>query len=106
MADALAIDLVTPTVQYVDWALTLFALVLELFAFVHCLLQKREAFPAVGTLSKGIWLALTGIGALLTFFLGVSPFGLLGLIGLTAAAVYILDVRPGIKELSEGGSPW
>lgn len=91
---------------YATLLIALFALVIEVFAFVHCLLQRGDAFPAIGTLSKGIWLALIGGSIVLTLLLGVSPTGIIGMIGIIAAAVYILDVRPGLKDATSGSGPW
>lgn len=106
MEPPLAIDIVSPVTQYVGWILTLFALVLELFSFVHCAFQRGDAFRAVGTLPKGAWLAITGAAAALTLLLGVGPISLLGLIGVIAGAVYTLDVRPAIKDATHGNGPW
>jgi hypothetical protein len=105
--DALAaIDFVTPVLTLVRWVLFIFAAVIEVAAFVHCLMQRPDAFRAVGTLSKGLWLLLTGGGVFITVCVLSNPVGILGLIGITAAAVYLLDVRPAIKEASGGSSGW
>lgn len=91
---------------YVDLALTVFTLIVEVISFVHCMFQRREAFPALGTLPKGIWLALTGGAAVLTLLLGLSPStSMIGLIGLIAGAVYLLDVKPRLRDLTDG-NPW
>lgn len=95
-----------PVVSWINLALTVFAVALEVVAFVHCLLQRSDAFSAIGTLSKGIWLALTGGGVVLSLLLGASPIGLLGMIGLVASAVYWLDVRPAIRDVVSGGGSW
>ncbi|WP_239156619.1 DUF2516 family protein [Actinocatenispora thailandica] len=88
---------------YIELLLTVFTLVLELVALVHCAIQRSDAFRAVGTLSKPVWLLLIGGSTLLTLLLGSSPIGLIGLIGLIAASVYLLDVKPGLKDLRSGG---
>lgn len=101
-----AVDIVTPVVTGINWVLFVFAVIIELIAFVHCVLQRRDAFEAVGTLSKGLWLALLGGSLVLTLLLETVS-SIFGLIGITAAAVYLLDVRRGIRDLSDGGSgPW
>jgi hypothetical protein len=89
----------------IDFALLVFALVIEGVAFVHCLTQRSDAFPAIGTLPKGAWLAILGIALLLTllFFGAVSIFGL---IGIAAASVYLLDVRIGLRDLTDGKGFW
>ena len=44
----------------------IFALVIEGVAFVHCLTQRSDAFPAIGTLPRARWLAILGVCLLLT----------------------------------------
>ena len=44
----------------------LFSVVVQAVAFVHCLTQRADAFPAIGTLPKGAWLAIIGVCLLLT----------------------------------------
>ncbi len=102
----LALDIVSPVVTGTNLAITVLSLLVELFAFVHCIFQRGDAFPALGTLPKGLWLALTGGGAVLTLALGLSPMGLIGMIGLIAGLVYVLDVRPGLKDATDGSGPW
>jgi hypothetical protein len=89
----------------IDWALLVFAIVLEAVAFVHCLTQRSDAFPAIGTLPKGAWLAIIGVTLLLTV-LFFGPISLFGLIGIAAAAIYLLDVRIGLRDATEGHGPW
>ena len=88
-------------VAWIDGVTTLFALVLGLVAFVHCALQRADAFPAIGTLQKPAWLALIGVTTLLAWF-GRGGFLLFTLIALGAAAFYLLDVRAGLKGLTDG----
>jgi Protein of unknown function (DUF2516) len=85
--------------------LLVFALVIEGVSFVHCLTQRAEAFPAIGTLPKGAWLAIIGVSLLLTLF-GFGPPSFFGLIGIAAAAIYLLDVRVGLRDLSDGKGFW
>ncbi|HTF06683.1 MAG TPA: DUF2516 family protein [Asanoa sp.] len=89
--------------------INIFFLVLSLVligvAFVHCLTQRTDAFPAIGTLPKGGWLAILGICLLLSLL----PFGTLSLfrlVGIGAALVYLLDVRVGLKDLTDGKGFW
>ncbi|MFY1696234.1 DUF2516 family protein [Solwaraspora sp. WMMD791] len=91
-------------VRYIlDLALFVFALVVQGVALVHCVTQKGEAFPAIGTLPKGAWLAILGICLLLTLLFQVSLFGL---IGIAAGLVYLLDVRVGLRDISDGRGSW
>ena len=90
---------------YIDLIIFFFALVLQAVAFVHCVPQRSDAFPAIGTLPKGAWLAIIGICLLLTL-LTRRASSLFGLIGIAAAAIYMLDVRPGLRDLSDGKGFW
>lgn len=89
----------------INYALLVVALIIEAFAFINCLTQRSDAFGAIGTLSKGLWLAMTG-GALLVTVLTQYAVGLLGFIAVTIAAVYLLDVRPALRDAADGPSSW
>jgi hypothetical protein len=95
---------------YTGWVLTILTLVIEVVAFLHCLLQRADAFPAIGTLSKGLWLALIG-GSTLFVLLGFGAqlgllSGLLSLVPIVVALVYLLDVRPALRDVVDGHGPW
>ncbi|HLU45324.1 MAG TPA: DUF2516 family protein [Natronosporangium sp.] len=96
-------------------ALTIVTLVVGLVALINCALQRAEAFPALGTLQKPAWLAIIGGTTFIVLCLegatlssGERPtFGLLfKLIALGASALYLLDVRPGLRDISDGRGPW
>ena len=78
------------------------ALVLKLWALVDSITRPGPAFPAAGKLTKPAWIAILAAALLLT---GASFIGLLGIIGTIAAIVYLVDVRPAVRELNQGG-PW
>ena len=92
--------------------LSVVALGLEVWAFFDCLRHKANAFEAVSKRTKTFWLALTGgalaIGVLSLLSLlgggGVGSLGLFGLAAVTAASVYLADVRPAVKDAGRGGS--
>jgi len=95
----------------VYFILALVAFGIEAWAFFDCLRHKANAFEAVSKRTKTFWLALTGgafaIGALSLYAGGGGGFGTLGLFGLaavTAASVYLADVRPAVKDAGRGGS--
>jgi len=90
----------------IDLIVTIVSLVVQAIALVHCVTQRGDGFQAIGTLPKGAWLAILGICFMLTFF-GISrPTGIFGLIGLAAALIYLLDVRAGLRDLSDGKGFW
>jgi hypothetical protein len=103
------LDLVNPVTLGVSVVVLVFAVVIELAAFIHCLFQRRDAFNAVSTLPKGLWIALTLGGLVLTVLIGISPtnpVNLFAMVGIVASAVYLLDVRPAIRDVTNGGGPW
>lgn len=104
MVDAAPVFYTTVVVS-IEYAMLIVALVLEAFAFINCITQRSDAFGAIGTLSKGLWLALTG-GAVAVTALTLTALGPLGFIALTIAAIYLLDVRPALRDAAEGPNTW
>lgn len=82
--------------QSLNLALFLAALGLELFALVDALTRPARAFEATGKMTKQAWLLILGL-ALVSILLFRSPMGLLGLLGVVAAGVYLADVRPALR---------
>jgi Protein of unknown function (DUF2516) len=98
-----------PQVEYyLTVAVLLVFLVIDVIAFVNCLTQRADAFPVVGSLTKQAWLAILGAGILVTVL--CSLYGrsgaFLGFAGVTAAAIYMLDVRPALRDASNGTGSW
>ncbi|WIM96122.1 DUF2516 family protein [Actinoplanes oblitus] len=92
---------------YVQIAILLIALILETVAFVHCLTQRGAGFQALGTLPKGAWAAVLGVCIVLTYLThSTLGLGIFGLIGIGAALIYLLDVRPGLKDIADGKGFW
>jgi hypothetical protein len=103
---AVAAPIFFDDVEYVvRLILLVLAVVLEGLAFVHALTQRSDAFPAIGTLPKGAWLAILGVCLALTL-LGFGVLSIFGLIGIAAAMIYLLDVRAGLRDLSDGRGFW
>lgn len=81
------------------------------FAFVHAVLQRPDAYTAADRMTKPAWMGITGGGlaAMILFgaLSGSAGFGLMFWIaGLVAALVYIVDVRPKLIEVQRGGKNW
>jgi hypothetical protein len=76
---------------------------LTLWAFVDALFRPATGFVATGKLTKPAWAAITGLAALLIFW-QQSPMTLFGLPAVIAAIVYLVDVRPAVRELRRGNS--
>jgi hypothetical protein len=83
------------------------SLIVQAVALIHCLTQRGDGFQAIGTLPKGAWLAILAICFLLTFLgVGGGATGIFGLIGVAAALIYLLDVRAGLRDLTDGKGFW
>lgn len=68
-----------------------FAIVLvKLFALVDAASRPSGAFVYAGKQTKQVWLVILALAVLSTFV------GFFSLIGLVAALVYLLDVRPAL----------
>jgi hypothetical protein len=91
-------------VYYLDLVIKIVSVVIQGIALVHCLTQRGDGFTALGTLPKGAWVAILAVCIVLTLLLGST--GIFGLIGIGAALIYLLDVRTGLKDLSDGKGFW
>ena len=78
------------------------ALALKLWALVDACIRSQPAYVAAGKLTKLAWVAILAAAVLLG---GADVFGIFGLLGTVAAIVYLVDVRPAVRELHRGG-PW
>ena len=85
-------------------AISVAVLVLHAWALVDCVTRPANAFEAAGKLTKPAWLAITGIA--LALGLLFNPLGLFGLAAIIASIVYLVDVRPAVKEIQGGGNRW
>ena len=75
---------------------------LKIWAFIDATTQKKEVFTAVGRQSKLFWSALLGISVLSQFisvWTADSNYGILQLVGLILAIVYLVDQRPKMNEI-------
>jgi hypothetical protein len=103
---AFAIGVVNPTalsiINFAFWVLLLAAFVVESWAFIHAILQPAESFTAAGKQTKPIWLIILGIAFLIGVGGAIGYLALLSffpIIAFVAAAIYLVDVRPKIKQV-------
>ena len=92
-------------VSYLNLLVLILSLIVQAVALIHCLTQRGDGFQAIGTLPKGAWAAILAVCIILTLLLQ-SAIGIFGLIGIAAALIYLLDVRPGLKDLTDGKGFW
>ena len=79
--------------------LSLVMFVLQAFAFVDATRHRPDAFPAVDRGTKTGWLIGLGLGVVAHMMIW-NPISLLNLIGIVAALVYLLDVRPSLQAIT------
>lgn len=97
-------DLLSSAQGLVELVLGLGALVLTGFAFVDALTRPAAAFPYADKRSKTFWLVILGIAAALSFvLLGGQVLSIFGIISVVAGAVYLVDVRPKVRQYRAGG---
>lgn len=91
-------------VELANWTLMIVgypAVLVALYAFIHAAMQRPDAFTAVDKLTKGKWLGITG-GAVVGLLIFNTPTSMIWIIGLVAALVYIVDVRPKVAAVQRG----
>jgi len=97
----------TAVVSVISLVVLILSLIVQAIALIHCVTQRGDGFQAIGTLPKGAWLAILGVCFILTFFTwGGGATSIFGLIGIAAALIYLLDVRPGLRDLTDGKGSW
>jgi hypothetical protein len=104
---ASVVDIVNQLYYWTDHVLYYALIALRLWALADCLIRKSAAFPAVDKLTKPAWVAILLVSGLLgTFFSSpYSPGSLISVFSLAsviAAAIYLADVRPAVREISDG----
>ena len=86
--------------------LSLALVVFKVAVFIDAAFRRGDAFQAVDKQTKPFWLVVLGFGAIVGFL----PIPLLGqmlsLIGLVAAIVYLVDVRPRVKAIAPQRTGW
>ncbi|MFE0629790.1 DUF2516 family protein [Streptomyces sp. NPDC058864] len=82
-----------------SWALFLLAL----FALVDAAIHRQDAYRAADKKTKAFWLIILGIAAVVMKLFSILSF--LPVIGLIAVIVYMVDVRPKLREVAGKGGP-
>ena len=92
--------------NYFFVALAVAAFVVEAWAFIDAIIRPAPAFSAVGKLSKPIWLIILGVAFVVGLYAAAygGAVGFLSVLAFVAAAVYLADMRPKLKEYRRGRS--
>jgi len=91
---------------YLFVTLAVAAFVVEAWAFIDAIIRPAQAFTAAGKLTKVKWLLILGVAVVLGLYAAAygGGIGFLSVIAFVAAAVYLTDVRPKVKEFRRGRS--
>ena len=95
--------------NYFFEALALAAFVVEGWALVDAITRPSRAFVAAGKRTKPLWLIILGVAAAIglgyaVYVRNLSVIQILPVAAFVAAAVYLTDVRPKVKQIGKGGS--
>ncbi len=90
---------------WIVFVLSLAALGVEVYAFIDCARRRSDAFSAAGKRTKGFWLAITGVAALLGFVSLGGLGGILAIAAIIASGVYLADVKPALDQVTGRGRP-
>jgi O-antigen/teichoic acid export membrane protein len=95
-------------------ALAMGAFVVEVWAFIDAITRPTQAFVASGKQTKQLWLIILGVAVVLGLYSAAygGVTGILSVAAFVAAAIYLADVRPKVKDFRRGSSgsgpygPW
>jgi hypothetical protein len=97
VSDFLSFQLLNPF-----WYLATAILLFNAYAFADALLRPEAAYRAADKKTKPFWLVVLGLALGFDLLFGADILRFLPLIGLTAAIVYMVDVRPAIQAITAG----
>jgi Protein of unknown function (DUF2516) len=92
--------------SYFFVALAIAAFGVETWAFIDAIIRPAPAFAAAGKQTKPIWLIILGVAFVLGLY--TAAYGgvtqILAVVAFVAAAIYLADVRPKVREFKRGSS--
>ncbi|WP_327296722.1 DUF2516 family protein [Streptomyces sp. NBC_01197] len=71
------------------------------FALVDAVIRREDAYRAASKQTKPFWLIILAIAFVVNWLFPILSF--LPVIGLIATIVYMVDVRPAVRQISGGG---
>jgi len=92
----------TPLDIFFD-AIAFAAFVFEAWAFIDAVRRPAPAFVAAGKQTKPLWLIILGVALVVglgyaVYLRGMSVISILPVAAFVAAAIYLADVRPKVKD--------
>ena len=95
---AAALTAINEGMSLLNAGVLLLSLGVRIFALIDALTRPTQAFEAAGKLTKTAWLIILSVGVLVGLVLG-GPLSIFNIAALIAAIVYLVDVRPAVREL-------
>ncbi len=90
---------------WVAYLLSLGSLVAQVFALADAIRQPGLSYVAAGKRTKPIWLVILGVSLAVGFLhFPRNPLSFFNVIAVVAAVLYIVDVRPALRQLRGGSS--
>jgi hypothetical protein len=87
-------------------ALAVAGLGVDVWAFIDAVMRPTHAYLAAGKLTKTKWLLILGVALVLGLYGAAYGVGIgnifLPVIAFVAAAIYLSDVRPRLREFKKG----
>ncbi|MEU7584100.1 DUF2516 family protein [Streptomyces sp. NPDC041068] len=83
------------------WLLSLALIVFSGFALIDAAVRREDAYRAADKKTKPFWLIILGLAFIVNLLFPILSF--LPIIGLVATIVYMVDVRPAIRQITGGG---
>jgi hypothetical protein len=92
--------------NYFFVALAMAAFVVEAWAFIDAITRPAPAYLAAGKLTKVKWLLILGVAFVLGLYSAAygGVTGFLSVLAFVAAAVYLSDVRPRVREFRKSST--
>jgi hypothetical protein len=88
---------------WIEFAIWLVLLAAKAVAFFYALRHTAPQYVSAGKQTRVIWLVITGLS--LAFHLISGPLNFLNVAGTVGSLVFLLDVRPALRQVSgRGGS--
>jgi hypothetical protein len=102
------------SLSVLDWffgALAIVALGFEGFALIDAIRRPGQAFLASSKQTKPLWLVITSVATVIGLYTvfavysagGFAVVNILSVVAFVAAAIYLTDVRPRVREFRKSG---
>ncbi|MFB9376018.1 DUF2516 family protein [Kineococcus gynurae] len=99
-------DIFVGAQSLVLFVLTIGIFAVEVWALVDAVRRPAAAYTAAGKKTKTFWVAILAVAAAIglvflpTSFYGAGFPNIFGIVAVVAAAVYLADVRPAVRQFS------